>query len=112
MVLIERNYKWSREEGETLWLQYFELLRKAVRSGVFSVISHPVRLRVNNPYLPPTFDEELERLAAEATSYDVALEINGLICYVIIVSCAGLLKPAYYIIPLLVLVRTHTILVA
>ena len=76
-VQFERNYKWSREEGETLWLQYFELLRRAVRSGYFSVISHPVRLRVNNPYLPPTFDEELENLASEATLYDIALEING-----------------------------------
>ena len=76
-VQFERNYKWSREEGETLWLQYFELLRRAVRSEYFSVISHPVRLRVNNPYLPPTFDEELENLAAEATRYDIALEING-----------------------------------
>ncbi|MGZ6386868.1 MAG: PHP domain-containing protein [Ktedonobacteraceae bacterium] len=76
-VQFEANYKWSREEGETLWLQYFELLRKAVRSGYFSVISHPVRLRVNDPYLPPTFDEELENLAAEATQYDIALEING-----------------------------------
>ena len=74
---FEVNHKWSQEEGQALWLQYFELLRKVVTSCHFSVISHPVRLRVNNPYLPPTFDEELERLAAEATSYDVALEING-----------------------------------
>jgi histidinol-phosphatase (PHP family) len=74
---FERNYKWNREEGEILWLHYFELLRRATRSGYFSVISHPVRLRVNNPYLPPTFDEELENLAAEAKRYDIALEING-----------------------------------
>jgi histidinol-phosphatase (PHP family) len=76
-VQFEANYKWSREEGENLWLQYFKLLRKAVRSGYFSVISHPVRLRLNNPYLPPTFDEELDHLAAEAKDYDVALEMNG-----------------------------------
>jgi len=76
-IQFEANYKWSRVEGEALWLQYFELLRRVVTSGHFSVVSHPVRLRVNNPYLPPTFDEELERLAAEATRYDVALEING-----------------------------------
>lgn len=76
-VQFEASHKWSREEGETLWLQYFELLRRAIRSGYFSVISHPVRLRVNNPYFPPTFNEELEHLAAEATQYDVALEING-----------------------------------
>ena len=76
-IQFEKNYKWSREEGEALWLQYFELLRRAVISRHFSVVSHPVRMRVNNPYLPSTFDEELEHLAAEATRYDVALEING-----------------------------------
>src|SRR5437763_347075 len=76
-IQFEANHKWSREEGEILWLQYFELLRRVVMSGYFSVVSHPVRMRVQNPYLPPTFDEELERLAAEATHYDVALEING-----------------------------------
>ena len=76
-IQFEKNYKWSREEGKTLWLQYFELLHRVVMSQYFSVVSHPVRMRVNNPHLPPTFDEELERLAAEATRYDVALEING-----------------------------------
>jgi histidinol-phosphatase (PHP family) len=76
-VQFETNRKWSREEGEALWLRYFELLRGIVNSGHFSLVSHPVRLRVTNPHLPPTFDEELERLAAEATRNDVALEING-----------------------------------
>ena len=76
-IQFEANHTWSREEGEALWLQYFELLRGVVISGHFSLVSHPVRLRVNNPYLPPTFDEELEQLAAEATRNDVALEING-----------------------------------
>ena len=74
---IERNLKISREAGEALWGRYFDLLREAVRSGYFSLVSHPVRMRVSNPYLPPNFDEELERLAAEATRCDVALELNG-----------------------------------
>jgi histidinol-phosphatase (PHP family) len=36
-----------------------------------------VRMRIENAFLPRTFDEELEDLAAEATRCDVALEING-----------------------------------
>ena len=76
-IQFEANHKWNREEGEALWLEYLELLRRVVTSRHFSVVSHPVRLRVNNPYLPSTFDEELDHLAAEATRYDVALEING-----------------------------------
>lgn len=76
-IYFEATANWSREEGEALWLRYFELLREAVSSGYFSLISHPERMRMQNPYLPATFDEELERLAAEATRRDVALEING-----------------------------------
>jgi histidinol-phosphatase (PHP family) len=76
-VEIHANRKWTQEEGEALWLHYFELLRGVASSGNFSLVSHPVRLRVNNHHLPPTFDEELERLAAEAACNDVALEING-----------------------------------
>ena len=76
-VQVEANRNWSKEEGEALWLRYFELLRGTVKSGHFSLVSHPVRLRVNNPHLPPTFDDELEHLVAEAARKDVALEING-----------------------------------
>lgn len=76
-VLIEERHKRSQEEGEALWLRYFELLREAVSSGVFSLVSHPVRMREANPFLPPRLDEELERLAAEATRHNIALEING-----------------------------------
>ncbi len=53
-LLIERDNKWGREEGEALWLRYFELLREAVNSRYFSLVS-----------------------PAEATRCDVALEING-----------------------------------
>jgi histidinol-phosphatase (PHP family) len=76
-VQVEINKKRDREEGEALWFRYFELLREAVSSGYFSLVSHPVRMRAENPYLPPQLDQELERLAAEATRCDVALEING-----------------------------------
>ncbi len=75
--IFEVDRKLSREEGEALWLHYFELLRGAVSSGYFQVVSHPVRMRVGNPHLPATFDDELERLAAEAARCDVALELNG-----------------------------------
>ena len=76
-VQFENDERDSREEGERRWLRYFELLRQAVSSGYFSLVSHPVRLRVKNQHLPAQMDEELEQLAAEATRYDVALEING-----------------------------------
>jgi len=87
-MLFEERRKHSREEGETLWLHYFESLRAAVACGRFSVVSHPVRMRTANPFLPPTLDEELEHLAAEAARSDVALEINGYD----ILTYAGLVK--------------------
>lgn len=76
-VLFEQPLKRSREEGEALWLRYFALLRQAVGCGTFSVVSHPVRMRAANPFLPRHLDDELEFLAAEATRWNVALEING-----------------------------------
>ena len=76
-LLLESKWNISRETGQALWLRYFGLLGEVVSSGYFSLVSHPVRMCVGNPHLPPNFDEELERLAAEATRCDVALELNG-----------------------------------
>ena len=76
-VLFERISVTSREHGEQLWLRYFQLLRDAVASNYFSFVSHPVRMHAKNVYLPASFDEELERLAAEATRHNIALELNG-----------------------------------
>ena len=71
------DLQWDREEGETLWLRYMVLLRKAVNSGYFQVVSHPVRMARQNPHVPASLDQELERLAADATARNVALELNG-----------------------------------
>ena len=76
-LIFERHRNIPRESGQALWRRYFELLCEAVSSGYFSLVSHPVRMRAGNPHLLPNFDEELERLAAEATRCDVALELNG-----------------------------------
>lgn len=65
------------EQGVVLWRRYFQLLHQAVSSSYFSVISHPIRMRFTNPYMPSNIDDEFEHLAAEATRYNVALEING-----------------------------------
>ena len=74
---FEQERPQSREEGQRHWLRYYQLLREAVNSGYFSFVSHPIRMRATNPYLPDTLDDELQRLAAEATRNNVALEING-----------------------------------
>ncbi|HEY4383667.1 MAG TPA: PHP domain-containing protein [Ktedonobacteraceae bacterium] len=76
-VLFESKEKFTREEGQHFWQRYFTLLREAVKSKAFSLVSHPVRMRATNPHVPANIDEELEQLAAEATRQDVALEING-----------------------------------
>lgn len=76
-VLFERISVTSREHGEQLWRRYFQLLRDAVASDYFSFVSHPVRMHAKNAYIPASFDEELEQLAAEATHHNIALELNG-----------------------------------
>ncbi len=68
---------WSEQDGQARWLRYYELLRAAVSSGHFSLVSHPVRMYRTNQHVPPTLDEEMEHLAAEAARYNVALELNG-----------------------------------
>jgi histidinol-phosphatase (PHP family) len=73
----DEDLRWDREEGEALWLRYMVLLREAVNSGYFQVVSHPVRMARQNPHVPASLDEELEHLAAEATARNVALELNG-----------------------------------
>lgn len=75
--VFERLDEITREKGKALWLRYMELLRSAANSSYFSLISHPVRMAARNPHLPPTLDDELERLAAEATRNNIALEANG-----------------------------------
>jgi histidinol-phosphatase (PHP family) len=76
-VPFEMESRFDREKGEALWLHYFALLREAVSSDYFSLVSHPVRMRSVNPFLPAHLDDELEQLAALATRHNVALEING-----------------------------------
>ena len=75
--LFEHDNISTREQGETAWRHYVHLLRNAVDSGFFSLVSHPVRMRSQNPYLPPRLDKEYEQLAVLATQKNVALEING-----------------------------------
>jgi histidinol-phosphatase (PHP family) len=77
-VMFENDQlRWEREAGQAVWLRYCALLREAVQSGAFEVVSHPVRMYRRNPHIPPTLDDELEQLAAEAAAHNVALEING-----------------------------------
>ena len=76
-IYFEDDKVTDRAMGEARWLRYFALLREVASCGAFSVVSHPVRMRVENAFLPPGFDDELEHLAAEAARCNVALEING-----------------------------------
>jgi histidinol-phosphatase (PHP family) len=76
-IVFEIREHFTSEEGQHLWRRYFALLREAVKSNAFSLVSHPVRMRATNPYVPDNIDDELEQLAVEATRQNVALEING-----------------------------------
>ena len=67
----------NREHGEALWRRYIELLIGAVRSGMFDVITHPVRNRLLNAHVPSNLDDLLDELARHAARAQVALELNG-----------------------------------
>ena len=64
-------------EGVRLWERYYSLFAEAIESGMFDVISHPVRNALLNPHLPDNFDAMLDSIAAVAADNDVALELNG-----------------------------------
>jgi histidinol phosphatase-like PHP family hydrolase len=59
------------------WEDYFERLGEAVEHGGFDVVTHPVRLAVSRPDVPPDLAQRLDRLAELAAAADVALEVNG-----------------------------------
>jgi histidinol-phosphatase (PHP family) len=65
------------DEGVRLWDRYFSLMAEATESGLFDIISHPVRNALLNPHLPEDFDEQLASVASVAARNDVALELNG-----------------------------------
>lgn len=67
----------SREEGERLWWRYYELHAEAIESGLFDVITHPMRNAVLNSFVPANLDQCLDELAAFAKFHGVALELNG-----------------------------------
>ena len=52
-LLFEAQRKWKREEGERHWLRYFALLYEAISCRVFSLVSHPVRMRVEKRISAP-----------------------------------------------------------
>lgn len=67
----------SPEHGETLWRRYVELLTAAARSGMFDVITHPVRNTLLNEHVPADIDELLDELTQHAARGQVAIELNG-----------------------------------
>ena len=64
-------------EGMRLWRRYYELSIAAVESGMFDILSHPVRNMVYNQHVPEDVDDVLFALAQAAVRSDVALELNG-----------------------------------
>jgi histidinol phosphatase-like PHP family hydrolase len=63
--------------ADDAWDDYLEQLGRAVTSGRYDVVTHPVRLGVGVAGRPTRLDEGLRRLAGLATEAGVALEING-----------------------------------
>ena len=59
------------------WDDYFERLCDAVEHGGYDVVTHPVRLAVSQPNLPPDLAERLDHVAELAAASDTALEVNG-----------------------------------
>ena len=59
------------------WDDYFARLADAVANGGYDVVTHPLRLAVSRPEVPPDMARRLDHLADLAAAADVALEVNG-----------------------------------
>lgn len=67
----------DEEEGFRLWDRYYSLISEAIESGLFDIISHPLRNALLNTHIPAHLDDLLESVASVAAANDVALELNG-----------------------------------
>jgi histidinol-phosphatase (PHP family) len=63
--------------ADRLWRDYYRLFVDAVESGMFDVISHPVRQAISNEWIPADIDDLLSEVAIVAARNEVALELNG-----------------------------------
>ena len=64
-------------EGVRLWERYYGLFGDAIESGMFDIVSHPVRNALLNPHLPADLDDLLGTMASVAAANEVAIELNG-----------------------------------
>lgn len=99
---ISPEIGWGEKNVDQVYRQYFGVLQKAARSGLFDVITHPdlVKIFRHRASIPLT---EIYRETAEAMA-------NGNVCCE--VSAAGLRKPVGEIYPvpeLLKLCREHSV---
>jgi histidinol phosphatase-like PHP family hydrolase len=60
-----------------IWRDYVERLRAAVASGLYDVVSHPVRLGFELRETPSEVGGLLRDLARDAARHDTPLELNG-----------------------------------
>jgi len=60
----------------TCWRRYCEVSEQAVRSGLFNILAHPLRLARTLPP-PPYLEELLGPVLAAARQTGVAVELNG-----------------------------------
>ena len=62
---------------EEAWTDYHARLLAAVESGLFDVVTHPLRLVASKLEPPADLPDRLDELAGAAAAVGVALEVNG-----------------------------------
>jgi len=85
---------------DAIWADYVGRLRHLVASGLYDVVSHPVRLGTSLPGVPATVPALLDDLARDAARHDCPLEINGTdhrrrpdLVRLLVISCARYKAP-------------------
>ncbi|MDR4504053.1 MAG: histidinol-phosphatase HisJ [Candidatus Scalindua sp.] len=68
--------RWNNTEAESVYANYFDLLRKSARSGLFDIIGHSDLVKKFGNRSKADLSHELNETAQVFAKHDVAVEIN------------------------------------
>lgn len=76
MDAFSKELLWEKRDSKEIYQDYFELIKKAIKSGLFTQIGHPDVIKMYN--YDPGYDltKEYKELAELAKEYNVKMEDN------------------------------------
>lgn len=78
---ISREFLWDKQDTDTIYHKYYDLVEQMVKSRLFNIIGHLDNIKIYNRY--PNYDlkETYEKIAKLCREYNVIVENNSGISY-------------------------------